>query len=156
MAEDLNDILQKWGDEQVAEAVLIIERSGASSTGNLAKSLRFEVKKVAEGLLLQIYEADYGVFVREGVQGSISSAKAPKSPFRYKDKMPPAGPLDKWAVNKGISGTRDSKGRFIKRKSLTFLIRRSIFRFGISPLNYFSPFFKNISDLDGEISQQQK
>lgn len=154
--KDLTEILQEWGDEQIAEAILIIERSNASATGNLAKSLRFEVEQVADGLLLRIYEASYGAFVREGVRGSLSSAKAPKSPFSFKSKMPPAGPLDRWAVNRGISGTRDSKGRFIKRKSLVFLIRRSIFRFGIYPLNYFSSFFKNINDLQGQITEQQK
>lgn len=154
--ESLEQVLNKWGEEQVAEAVLLLEQSNVSNTGNLAKSLRFEVQEVAEGLMLTIYQADYGDFVLKGVRGSQSSAKAPKSPFSFRDKMPPVAPLDRWAVKKGISGTRDSKGRFIKRKSLVFLIRRSIFRFGLSPFNYLSPFFKNINDLQGKITEQQK
>lgn len=154
--ESLEQVLNKWGEEQIAEAVFLLEQSNVSNTGNLAKSLRFEVQEVTEGLLLQIYQADYGDFVLKGVKGAQSSTKAPKSPFSYRDKMPPAAPLDRWVIKKGISGTRDSKGRFVKRKSLVFLIRRSIFRFGIAPFNYFAPFFKNINDLQGRITEQQK
>jgi hypothetical protein len=156
MASELEKIIQEWGDDQIAEAVLIIERSNASNTGNLAKSLRFEVKEIASGLLLRVYDAKYSDFVRKGVRGSLSSAKAPKSPFAYDDKMPPAGPITKWAIKKGINGTRNAKGQFIKRKSLIFLIRRSIFRFGFRPLNFYAPFFKNINELQGQISEEQK
>ena len=35
------DAVQKWGDEQIAEAVAIIKNANASNTGNLADSLRF-------------------------------------------------------------------------------------------------------------------
>ena len=57
-----------------------------------------------------------GDFVAEG-----------RRPGRY----PPIGPIDKWVLQKaGMQGIRDAKGRFIKRKSLVYLIRRSIGLYG--------------------------
>ena len=56
-----------------------------------------------------------------------SSKKAPNSPFKYGNKMPPAAPIDRWIVRKNISKVQEmQKGRFIKRKQLAFLIRKSI------------------------------
>lgn len=156
MAETLDDILTKWGEDNIAEAVALLSQSNISSSGGLADSLRVELTSDLDKISLKIFENDYGKFVREGVQGALSSARAPQSPFSYKDKLPPAGPINKWAIRKGLQGVRDDKGRFVKRKSLVFLIRRSIFRLGISPFNYLSPFFKNINDLQGLITENQK
>ncbi len=156
MKQDLDSIMDKWGDEQIAEAIQIIKTAHSSSSGFLIESLNFKVKNVAEGLLMTITEADYGIFVRKGVKGSEKSERAPNSPFAYRNKMPPKGVIDRWVVKKPVGGARNARGQFIKRKSLVFLIRRSIFRFGIRPLDYFSPFFKNINDLQGKIAEQQK
>ncbi len=156
MAETLQDILQTWGDEQIAQAVLLLNQSNVTTSGALANSLRAEVVESLEGISLKIYEADYGQFVRQGVQGAKESFKAPNSPFKFRDKMPPPGPIDRWVVKKGLTGTRNAQGQFVSRKSLTFAIQRSIFNFGISPFNYLSPFFKNINELQGVISENQK
>jgi len=156
MADTIETILQKWGDENIAEAVQILTTANVSTSGALAESLKFEVRVDADKIIMSITEQDYGKFVRKGVQGALSSKLAPKSPFKYRDKMPPAGPIDRWVIQRGLSGTRDAKGRFVKRKTLTFLIRRSIFRFGLRPIDYLSPFFKNINDLQGLISENQR
>ena len=51
---------------------------------------------------------------------------------RKPGKWPPIAPIDKWVVSKrGLRDVvRDQSGRFIKRKSLVFLIRRSIGELG--------------------------
>ena len=50
---------------------------------------------------------------------------------RRPGKYPPLGPIDKWVRQKqSIKGIRDAKGRFIPRKTLVFLIRRSIGNYG--------------------------
>jgi hypothetical protein len=46
--------------------------------------------------------------------------------------------IDKWVVRKGLKAARDEKGRFIKRKSLVFLIARSIKLYGVAPSNFFT------------------
>jgi hypothetical protein len=63
-----------------------------------------------------------GQFVSEG-----------RRPGRY----PPIAPIDKWVLQKkGITGARDLKGKFIKRKSLVYLIRRSIGLYGYGGNNF--------------------
>tara|TARA_R110002153_G_scaffold189041_1_gene341879 strand:+ start:10210 stop:10728 length:519 start_codon:yes stop_codon:yes gene_type:complete len=156
MAKDLEDKLRKWGEDNIATAISIINKSGKSSSGKLANSLRFDIKRDAEDLILQVYEAPYGVFVRKGVKGSQSSSKAPNSPFKYTTKFPPKGAIDRWVVQKGLSGARNKKGQFIPRKSLTYLIRRKIFRFGIAPLDYFKTFEDSINLLTGIVTENQK
>jgi hypothetical protein len=51
---------------------------------------------------------------------------------RRPGKWPPLQPIDNWVkIKQGLRGSiRDEKGRFIKRKSLVYLIRRSIGLYG--------------------------
>lgn len=71
-----------------------------------------------------------GVFVNEG-----------RRPGRY----PPTGPIDKWVVQKqSIKAIRDAKGRFIPRKTLVFLIRRSIGKYGYGGNDFIVKAFDSI------------
>ena len=66
--------------------------------------------------------------------------------------MPPSSSLDKWGVRKGIA-PRDKQGKFIPRKSLNFLIARSIFMKGIEPSMFFTkPFEKAFDNLPPELT----
>jgi hypothetical protein len=51
--------------------------------------------------------------------------------------MPPPSALDKWIVRRGIA-PRDAKGKLLPRKTLQFLIARSIYNKGIKPSKFFS------------------
>jgi hypothetical protein len=94
--------------------------------------------------------ADYGTFQDKGVSGT---EKKYNTPYTYRDKMPPTRALDGWTVRKGIA-PRDEKGRFLSRKTLTFLIARSIYRNGIKPSLFFTtPFKKYVKDLPEEIAE---
>ena len=94
------------------------------ASGNLIRnvSARF-VTNDATGFPELVMEMPIeGEFVAEG-----------RRPGRY----PPIAPIDKWVVQKkGITGARDLKGRFIKRKSLVYLIRRSIGLYGYGGNNF--------------------
>jgi hypothetical protein len=87
---------------------------------------------------------DYGVFQDAGVSGT---KKKYNTPYSYKSKMPPVKAFDKWIVRKGLAPRR-SGGQFASRKSLAFLIARSVFRNGIKPSLFFTkPFeaaYKNL------------
>jgi hypothetical protein len=89
---------------------------------------------------------DYGFYQDKGVSGI---KKKYNTPYSYKSKMPPAKAFDKWIVRKGLA-PRSSGGQFAKRKSLSFLIARSVFRNGIKPTMFFTkPFeaaYKNLPD----------
>tara|TARA_R100000734_G_C3318160_1_gene112025 strand:+ start:3330 stop:3848 length:519 start_codon:yes stop_codon:yes gene_type:complete len=127
-----------FGTKVVETARGILNAKGKNSSGKLSSSLGYSLK-VKEGRLdLRFLGAPYASIVDEGIKGSKSSAKAPKSRFSYTSKQPPSGVIDKWVVRKGLRKARDSQGRFIPRKSLVFLIARSIKLFGIRPSNFFS------------------
>lgn len=85
----------------------------------------------------------YGTFVDKGVSGNDTQRKfkdykgqTKSSPYKYTTKQPPSRVLDKWIVKKGIA-PRDEKGRFISRKSISFLIARSIKKNGIKSTSFF-------------------
>ena len=48
------------------------------------------------------------------------------------------GAIDKWVIRKGIPNVRDAKGRFIKRKTMVYLITRSIWNTGLRATNFFT------------------
>jgi hypothetical protein len=82
-----------------------------------------------------------GQFVSEG-----------RRPGRY----PPIAPIDKWVLQKKeITGARDLKGKFIKRKSLVYLIRRSIGLYGYGGNNFIIEGYNRVSpqilELYGEL-----
>ena len=116
-----------------------------NSTGQLSQSLRADTMQTGRDFMLRFWSTDYGEFIDEGVGGSgktvrgakAKSNKAPGSRFRYKSKMPPRGSLDKWGIMKGVKGIRDKEGKFIKRKSMMYLIQRSIFQRGIAPTYFY-------------------
>jgi hypothetical protein len=94
------------------------------ASGNLIRNIQAKfIMNDATGFPELVMEMPIeGEFVAEG-----------RRPGRY----PPIAPIDKWVVQKkGITGARDLKGKFIKRKSLVYLIRRSIGLYGYGGNNF--------------------
>lgn len=122
--------------------------------GTLENSLEgTKVKESKDSLSFDILMEDYGTFVDKGVSGVVTKYN---TPYSYKDKMPPPTKLDKWIVKRGIA-PRDEQGRFIKRKSLQFLIARSIYRKGIAPSLFFTNAYKTaIMNLDKRLEKSVK
>ena len=140
--ENIERYLNSFGKQVVNRAKGNIQKAKGGGTA-LEQSIRFEVITDADGFTVQFYMADYGTFVDKGVSGNKKQQrfkdyknKVITSPYKYTTKQPPSGVLDKWVVRKGIA-PRDEKGRFIKRKSLVFLIARKIKRDGIKGISFF-------------------
>jgi hypothetical protein len=96
---------------------------------------------------------DYGVFQDKGVSGV---KKKYNTPYSYTSKMPPPSKMDKWIVKKGIA-PRDKSGKFISRKSLQFMIARSIYNNGIKPSLFFTkPFEKAFKGLSKDLIEAYK
>jgi hypothetical protein len=140
--EALERYLNSFGKQVVNRAKGNLQKSKGGGT-NLEKSLSFKVVTSAEGFSVQFYMDSYGTFVDKGVSGtqvkrSFKDYKGRKisSPYKYTTKQPPSRVLDKWIVKKGIA-PRDEKGRFMSRKSISFLIARSIKRKGIQGISFF-------------------
>ena len=140
--ENIERYLNSFGKQVVNRAKGNIQKAKGGGTA-LEQSIRFEVITDADGFTVQFYMADYGTFVDKGVSGNKTQQKFKDykdkvitSPYKYTTKQPPSGVLDKWVVRKGIA-PRDKGGRFIKRKSLVFLIARKIKRDGIKGISFF-------------------
>lgn len=136
--KNVKKVFDLFGKKTVRTARGILNAQGKNTSGDLSSSLGYYLN-VKEGVVeLRFLGAPYADLVDKGVRGSKSSAKAPKSPYSYTTKQPPSNVIDKWVVRKGLSGARNNKGQFIKRKSLVFLIARSIKLYGVKPSNFFS------------------
>lgn len=128
---------KKYGNAVIKEMRRILDEEGKNASGNLSKTMshRFQV---GDGYFELVFDlAPYWDFVASGVQGAVSSKKAPDSPYKFgtgsgqKGKLVPA--IDRWTVVKPIKAARDAKGRFIPRKKLVRAISRSIYMYGIQP-----------------------
>ena len=140
--EALERYLNSFGKQVVNRAKGNLQKSKGGGT-NLEKSLSFKVVTSAEGFSVQFYMDSYGTFVGKGVSGTEVKrsfkdykGRTISSPYKYTTKQPPSRVLDKWIVKKGIA-PRDEKGRFMSRKSISFLIARSIKRKGIQGISFF-------------------
>mgnify|MGYP003139617306 CR=1 FL=1 len=116
----------------------------AKATGALEASINYKIQETKDGFTVEFLSTDYGTFIDKGVSGKETrryykdiNGKRRQSPYRYKSKYPPVGAIDRWTAMK-VSGARDDKGRFIKRKSLVYLISRKIFLHGIQGLSFYS------------------
>ena len=143
--DNIERYLNSFGKQVVNRSKGNLQKAGKG--GKLEESIRFEVITSEDGFTVQFFMSSYGQYVDKGVSGTQKKrtfkdykSKVIKSPFSYKNtkghSQPPSKALDSWAVKKGIA-PRDAKGRFIKRKTLTFLIARSIGRNGIQGISFF-------------------
>ena len=150
MLENVQQILDEFKANVISEAK--INLSAQKTSGRLKDSLKGYVKESKNSIQVSFEMEDYGFYQDRGVKGK----KGGKSldGYKYTNKMPPPKAFDKWTVRKGIA-PRDKEGRFIKRKSLNFLIARSIFNKGIKPTLFFTrPFEKYYKRLPKELTEK--
>jgi hypothetical protein len=130
--------LKKFRDYVIKESRSNLTRLKKNSSKKLYNSLKGEYKLMANSFSLYFSMEDYGTFQDKGVNGKRSVYT---TAYKFGTKMPPPKALDKWIVRKGIA-PKDKQGRFISRKSLQFLIARSIYRNGIKPSLFFTKPFE--------------
>jgi hypothetical protein len=181
--------MQKLGSNVVKEGRGILKRFKPHSkiaSGTLYNDFDYLVKKTPKGLELEFEFGnadDYWQFVDEGVRGTPKQRpinkdgkpyprkkgrRAGNSPFSFNAKMPPRGVIDRWVVKRGLKAARKD-GKFINRKSLVFLMQRSIFYNGLQRTQFFTrPFTEQLNkqtdaileafgeDLEIEIAEQKK
>ena len=140
--KSIENYLNSFGKQVVNRAKGGLQKSKGGGT-NLENSISFKVISDADGFTVQFFMDSYGTFVDKGVSGTDTQRKfkdykgqVKSSPYKYTTKQPPSRVLDKWIVKKGIA-PRDEKGRFMSRKSISFLIARSIKKNGIKSTSFF-------------------
>lgn len=152
MLDKVKEELELFKKRVIKEARTNLTRKGINSSNALYKSLKGESKVSKNSIELGFSMEEYGAYQDKGVKGKLSTyASASKSPFKFKNKMPPSKVFEKWIKQRGIKG-RDNKGRFISNKTLTYLIARSIYRKGIKGSMFFTrPFELAYKKLPDEI-----
>jgi len=160
-ADNIERYLNSFGKQVVNRAKGNLQKAKGGGT-KLENSISFKVVTEADGFTIQFYMSNYGKFVDKGVSGTEIKrkftdykGKTIKSPFSYKKSkghsQPSSKVLDKWIVKKGIA-PRDEKGRFISRKSISFLIARSIGKKGIQGLSFFQkPLFLGLREFGKDL-----
>ena len=140
------EALEKYAKYVIQQSRANLTRKGQKASGKLYQSLGYKI----QGSKVKFESLQYGVYQDQGVKGAKSTySESSKSPFRYTSKMPPSSVFDKWTVKKGIA-PRDEQGRFINRKSLNYLIARSIYNKGIRATMFFTKPFERGLDLYGD------
>jgi len=148
MLENVQKELNAFAKYVISQSRANLTRSKKNSSKQLYNSLDSDLKVYENSFSLSFLMEDYGVFQDKGVSGV---KRKYNTPYSYTTKMPPPSKMDKWIVRKGIA-PKDDKGKFISRKSLQFMIARSIFNNGIKPSLFFTkPFKKAFKNLDKDI-----
>ena len=159
MLKGLKKELDAFRNKVVSQAKKNLSKK--NSSGNLQRTVSSNLKVSENSFELSFDLGKYGEFVDKGVKGAGPNRvkngrqKAPNSPFKFNSakKSIPTRALDKWVVNRGIA-PRNDKGQFISRKTLKFLIARSIHAQGIKPSLFFTkPFEKEFKNLSNDVVQ---
>ena len=141
--QNIERYLNSFGKYIIKQSRTNLTKGKKNVSKDLYNSLQFQVLPDKKGFVIQFSMAEYGTFVDKGVSGNDKKreykdylGKKVSSPYKYTTKQPPSRVLDKWIVRKGIA-PRDEKGQFISRKSISFLIARSIKKKGIQGISFF-------------------
>lgn len=136
----LEETFDKFGKYVVQQARTNLTKKKKNVSKKLYESISYDMRASQSGasFSFDFKMEDYGEFQDRGVSGI---KKKYNTPYSFKNKKPPIGPLDKWIVRRGFKSIRDEQGRFIKRRSLAFAIQNKIYRDGIKPSHFFSRAF---------------
>jgi len=156
---NLEAVMKKYAKYVIQQAKSNLSKAKPypKNKGNLYNTLDYKIDPDdQEALLVEFLMEDYAQFVDQGVKGKNPNAlpqkakyygeqKAPNSPYKF-GAMKSKGlkeAINKWTVKKNLDGVRDKKtGKFLKRKTMQYLIRRSIYLSGIKPTYFFSKPFE--------------
>jgi len=149
MLKNVQQELNRFAKYVIQQSRTNLTKGKKNSSKALYNSLDYNLNVSPNSFSMSFIMEDYGIFQDKGVSGI---KKKYDTPFSYKDKMPPPSKMDKWIVRKGLKGIRGKDGKFISRKSLQFMIARSIYNNGIKPSLFFTkPFEKAFKNLDKDI-----
>ena len=169
MLKEVENIVKDYADKIVLAAKNNLADKELSG-GELYNSLKSNVNTTDDDIVVTFSATDYAKFYDEGVQGANPSKmpsgskirfnQAPQSQYRFGTGSGKKGGLraaiDKWVLTKpGLQeSTRDDLGRFIKRKSMVFLISRSIYLTGLKPSYFFTkPFDFYTKNLEKDLEE---
>jgi len=117
----IKEAMDKYGEELIIELAKQLKSADKKATGELIKSLDYDLIEALDTIVVNIKAADYLTYVDKG--------------RKKNKKAPPQDVILKWVNVKPLPRWRDKKGRFISKRAQAFLIARAIGRDGIKPTN---------------------
>ena len=140
----LIEALRKIGRIWRKNARISLKMQDKVNTGKLYNSMSVTVGEDTDGYFVNITpQVHYWEFVDKGVQGASKNifTRQSESPFKFGSGKGPRGlrgAIDKWVVQKNLEGSRDAQGRFVPRKSMTYMISKAIYTRGLKPTFFIS------------------
>jgi len=154
MLKNVQQELNRFAKYVIQQSRTNLTKGKKNSSKALYNSLDYDLNVSPNSFSMSFLMEDYGIFQDKGVSGI---KKKYNTPYSYTNKMPPPSKMDKWIVRKGLKGIRGKDGKFISRKSLQFMIAKSIFEKGIKASLFFTkPFEKAFKNLDKDIIEAYK
>ena len=150
--KETREALNNFGKFVVQQARTRLTKGRKNVSKELYNSLNYKINATQDSVSVIFEMEDYGKFQDQGVSGI---KKKYNTPFSFKSKMPPSKAFSQFVVRKNIKGSRDEKGRFVSRKSLQYLIARSVYIRGIKPSMFFTtPFNQAFDKLPPELQDK--
>jgi len=154
----LLEALKEFEQKVVEAAKDNLSKQKKDSTGKLSKSIQGDVKQMPNSIRVFFEMNEYGWYQDKGVSG-IRTVRT-DTPYSFKKGVPSREmlkSLDVWIRRKGIKEftPRNKKGQFSSRKSIKFMIARSIFNKGIKASLFFTkPFEQAYKQLPEELIEK--
>ena len=152
--QEVQKALERFRNHVVSVSKRNLTNGNRNVSKKLYNSIKGDVKAMPNSFSLQFSMEDYGAYQDLGVKGKTSSAKAPKSPFKFGSGTGKKGGLTEgikeWVKKRRFQFKDKKTGKFLSYESTAFLITRGIYNKGIRPSMFFTkPFeaaYKNLPD----------
>jgi hypothetical protein len=152
--QEVQKALERFRNHVVSVSKRNLTNGNRNVSKKLYNSIKGDVKAMPNSFSLQFYMEDYGAYQDLGVKGKTSSAKAPKSPFKFGSGTGKKGGLTEgikeWVRKRRFQFKDKKTGKFLSYESTAFLITRGIYNKGIRPSMFFTkPFeaaYRNLPD----------
>lgn len=168
MASYVEDVLNKFRKRVTKEAKTALTKQKKNASKVTYNSISSDLKTSKNSFQLGFFMEESAKFLDQGVTGkndpnfkgkkktvhrSLSGFRYGSGNFKGKGKEWEKR-IDKWMYSRGIAPRDEKTGRFIKRKTANFLIRRSIYQHGIEPTKFFQkPFDRAFEALPDDVVQ---
>jgi hypothetical protein len=163
---ETQEALQRFLDDVIKKSKANLSSKGINASNGLSNSFSSSLKVSKNSFEATILSDEHGKFIDKGVTGNNdSSFKGKKKPIRRSLSGFRFGTgnfngkgeewkkrIDKWMYTRGIAPRDKKTGKFIKRDTANYLIRRSIFQHGIKPTKFFTdPFEEEFNNLPNDL-----
>lgn len=160
--DEIQKALERFRDHVIKQAKRNLTNGNKNVSKKLYNSLGGDVKVMPNSIGIYFSMDDYGTYQDQGVKGKNPSLvkngkqKAPNSPYKFSNKMPPMNPLRDWAKKRNIrfrtEGGQYKKGNY---DTIGFWLQKRIFAQGIKPSLFFTkPFEAAYKNLPNELIEK--